>query len=139
MTNVVVDTNVLVSSALVPVGNPAKIIDLIRVNAVIQVYYSIEILAEYSDVLSRPRLNIAADKQTRAIGAIIKAGILVDPVASKVPLPDESDRIFYDAAREGGAILITGNLKHYPDEEFIMTPSQFLDSLSQADWRDARS
>jgi len=54
-------------------------------------------------------------------------GVLVDPIVSKVTLPDESDRMFYDAALENNAILITGNLKHYPNEKFIMTPTQFLD------------
>jgi len=43
-----------------------------------------------------------------------------------ISLPDESDRIFYDTACESKAILITGNKKHYPDEEFIMTPADFL-------------
>jgi putative PIN family toxin of toxin-antitoxin system len=129
--NVVIDTNVVVSAALSPTGNPAKIIALISVDKEIQIYYSIAILSEYKEykeVLSRTRLNIAADIQARIIYAIIKAGILLEPVASVIPLPDETDRIFYDTARESRSILITGNVRHYPAEDFIMTPSQFLSS-----------
>ena len=31
-------------------------------------------------------------------------------------MPDESDRIFYDTAKAVNAYLVTGNLKHYPEE-----------------------
>jgi len=129
MTKVVIDTNVLVSAAFTPNGNPAKIFDLICSSPVIQVYYSIDILAEYRDVLSRPHLKITADKQSRVISAIINTGILVNPTVSSELFTDEDDRIFFDAARENDAILITGNIRHYPSEEFIMTPSQFLGML----------
>jgi putative PIN family toxin of toxin-antitoxin system len=123
--NVVLDTNIIVSAALSPIGNPAKIIAMIP-GEEIQVYYGVGILSEYRDVLSRPRLKIPAELQKRIIEAIVNAGIFFEPTASAIPLPDETDRIFYDTAKEIGAILITGNIKHYPAENFIMTPSQFL-------------
>jgi putative PIN family toxin of toxin-antitoxin system len=123
--NVVLDTNIIVSAALSPAGNPAKIIALIPEKE-IQVYYGAGILSEYNDVLSRPRLKIPIEIQRRIINAILKAGILFEPTVSVITLPDETDRIFYDTAKEIGAILITGNIKHFPAEDFIMTPSQFL-------------
>jgi putative PIN family toxin of toxin-antitoxin system len=124
--NVVLDTNIIVSAALSPTGNPAKIIALIPEKE-IQIYCNVGILSEYKDVLSRPRLKIHDEIQKRIITAILKAGILFEPTtAAAVPLPDETDRIFYDTAKESGAVLITGNIKHYPAEDFIMTPSQFL-------------
>ena len=61
-------------------------------------------------------------------GIIMVGGVYV-PKVSNTPLPDETDRKFYDLAKEVGAILITGNRKHYPDEEFIMTPSEFVDFI----------
>jgi len=39
---------------------------------------------------------------------------------------DEDDRKFYDTAKSVGAWLISGNLKHYPKEDFIKTPTEFL-------------
>jgi hypothetical protein len=38
----------------------------------------------------------------------------------------EDDRIFYDTAKHSGSILVTGNLKHYPKEAFILAPTEFL-------------
>ena len=47
-------------------------------------------------------------------------------VEKNIPMPDESDRIFYDTDKQSGSILITGNTKHFPDEPFIMTPAEFM-------------
>jgi len=124
--NVVLDTNILVSAAISPNGNPAKSIEFLRNNEDIQVYYSREILAEYEEVLSRPQLNISAGTKTRIISSVISDATLIAPAASTIKLPDESDRIFYDAAKKSSAILVTGNGKHYPAEKFIMTPAQFV-------------
>lgn len=129
MNKIVLDTNIIISAVLTPTGNPAKIIALTRANHKIQLYYNDDILAEYSDVMSRPRLNISAEIQHRIVNAITKSGLQFKPAVSDISLPDESDRIFYDTAKQSGAILITGNLKHYPPEPFVMSPADFLKSL----------
>ena len=117
---IVVDTNVIVSAMKSVFGKPAKILNMIF-DKEIQIYYSIGIMEEYIDVLSRPKLNIKASIQSDIISAIQRFGIMIEPSVSDVPMLDEDDRIFYDAAKEAGAILITGNTKHYPTESFIMT------------------
>ena len=127
MRRVVVDTNILVSSVLSPKGNPAHIMTLISFKE-LQVFYSSEILDEYRRVLAYERLNIPSQAQNRAIEGISKLGVLIEPTASTMPMPDETDRIFYDTAKVSGSILITGNIKHFPAEPFIMTPAEFLDS-----------
>ena len=129
MIKIVLDTNVIVSAALSPNGNPAKILSLITLNKHIQIYYNDEILNEYNDVLSRPRMNISTEIQVHIINSIIKIGTLKNPIASLIVMPDESDRIFYDTAKKSGAILITGNTKHYPAEPFIMTPADFMQKI----------
>ena len=129
MTKVVIDTNVLISALLSIEGNPAKILALITSGEDIQLYYNAVIMREYKRVLSYQRLNIADEKQFRAIWLIENFGTLIEPPTSSMPLPDESDRIFYDTTVESGAILITGNTKHYPTEDFIMTPSQFIGQM----------
>jgi putative PIN family toxin of toxin-antitoxin system len=126
MIKVVIDTNVIISAALSPLGNPSKIVELISSNENIQLYYSTEVISEYMEVLSRPRFNIAADEQARYLEKIKEKGVQISPTTSSIALPDESDRVFYDAAREVGAILITGNTKHYPNEPFVMTPAEFI-------------
>ncbi len=126
MRKVVIDTNVIVSAALSPKGNPAKIIALIAGSDDIQLYYSVDILAEYTEVLSRPYLKISPERQNGIISVIRQLGILIEPTISSIPMPDESDRVFYDTAKTIGAILITGNTKHFPSEPLIVTPADFL-------------
>ena len=130
MNKIVLDTNIVISALLSPYGNPAKILALVSVSDDIQLFYSADILSEYKRVLSYPRLNIAEEKRLRAVLLIEAFGTPIEPRTSTILLPDESDRIFYDTAHESGAILVTGNTKHYPIEGFIKTPSEFIDILT---------
>jgi putative PIN family toxin of toxin-antitoxin system len=125
---VVIDTNVLVSSAISKGGNPAKIMNLCFVGS-LQVFYTAEIFDEYKRVLSYKRLSIAEELQNDIINAIEEVGTLINPTVSKMPIPDETDRTFYDTALLSGAILITGNIKHFPTESFIMTPTDCLQKM----------
>jgi len=128
MRKIVIDTNIIISAAISDKGNPSKIINL-AFDKLFEVYYSPEIMTEYIKVLSRPRFNFNQEKQQYFIDGIKRIGVLIIPAVSDVPLPDESDRVFYDAAKESGAILITGNTKHYPAEDFILTPAEFIQGL----------
>jgi len=129
MIKVVLDTNVVVSALMSPAGNPARILDMIF-NGIIQVYHSESILFEYKDVLTRPSLKILPEKANRFFEIVCEIGTSVELIISTVQLPHENDRAFYDTARRCAAILITGNIKHYPAEDFIMTPREFLDLIS---------
>jgi len=120
MTNIVLDTNIIVSAALSPTGYPAQIAALISNTKKVQVFYSIAISNEYKKVLAYERLNIAPKTQTTMLATLKEFGILISPPISTMPIPDESDRTFYDTAKASGSILITGNLKHYPAEAFIL-------------------
>jgi len=122
---VVIDTNVLVSSAISEHGNPKAIMDLIS-DEQIQPCYCTEIISEYSRVLAYPKFGLSTQVQAIIIHEIIALGIPVTPNTSTVALLHESDRIFYNTAIASGAVLITGNTKHFPDEPIIMTPSEFL-------------
>jgi hypothetical protein len=63
----------------------------------------------------------------RLVHDIITAGFGIEvSVPGAFPMPDETDRTFYDVAKAAGAILATGNTKHYPKESFIVGPAQFL-------------
>ena len=133
MLKVVLDTNVIISAALSLNGTCAKIINMIACNEEIQPFYKADILFEYEEVLSREHLSIAVKTQTDIIDTIKSVGIEIEPPASDLSLTDETDRIFYDTAQAAGAILITGNKKHYPDENFIMSPAEFLQMLDTAE------
>ena len=129
MIKVTVDTNIIVSAGLSPFGKSAQIVNMIF-DRRLQTYYSTKILTEYKEVLSRPRFNFSAEKQSAFIEGIKRAGVLIEPSVSVIPIQDESDRVFFDAAKESGAILITGNKKHYPNEAFVVTPADFLFMLN---------
>ena len=127
MINIVLDTNIIISAVISAEGNPAKIIKMVSADENMQIYYSLAIFAEYKRVLAYERLNFSEEKRVRAINLIEKYGISIQPEISRIPLPDESDRIFYDTAKTVNAYLITGNLQHYPEEPHIMPPARFVE------------
>lgn len=50
----------------------------------------------------------------------------------EVILPDIKDLPFYEVVmekRKDGAYLVTGNLKHFPKEPYIVTARQLIDIL----------
>ncbi len=120
------DTNVIISAALSPEGNASRVLRWIKDDESITFFHNSAILAEYTDVLSREKLKIPKRTQNKILEMMIETGVNFEPPVSIMPMPDESDRIFYDTAKAMGAILITGNTKHYPDEAFIVTPAEFL-------------
>jgi len=125
---VVFDTNVIVSASLSRNGNPANIYKMF-LTGTIALFYCEEILAEYVDVLYRPHLKILPSDADIIMAAVRQHGKKVIVTPSISPMPDEDDRVFYDIAKIAGAFLITGNIKHYPSEKFILTPSAFLELL----------
>ena len=124
MFSVVLDTNVLVSALWSKDGTLAKILHLIPDKKIIPCFCD-EILNEYVIVLSRPNFHFIHNQIDALLDNIMKFGKAVVTDKSSIPLLDESDRVFYDTARVSGAILITGNMKHYPVEPFIMRPAEF--------------
>lgn len=130
MYRVVIDTNVLVSSRISAIGNPAKIMRLIA-DGQLKLCYSSEILDEYKRVLAYKKFNFSVEIQKLAIEDIVNIGDIIKPTVSTILLPDESDRIFYDTAKTAKAYLITGNLKHYPEELQILTPTHFIEMFDR--------
>ena len=122
--NVVLDTNVLVS-ALLSQGIPARIIQMLSAR-MLRPCYSPSILAEYWTVLSRPKFSFSPEKINILINGIIQRGLIIMPAKSKTVFADESDRKFYDTAVNTKSILITGNIKHFPKQNFVMTPTEFI-------------
>jgi putative PIN family toxin of toxin-antitoxin system len=127
---VVLDTNVVVSAFLSPAGKPAAILQLV-LHSNFNICFNTAILVEYEQVLYRSKFagRIHQPDIERFFELVHDFGVKIITKPSSTCLPDESDRIFYDTAKAGDAILITGNTKHYPDEPFIMTPTQFLECL----------
>lgn len=131
----VIDTNVLVSALLSKHSDAAtvQLIGRMLAGEIIPVY-SGEIMSEYCEVLSRKKFKFALDMVRYVLSAIEKFGLLVEPSATGVILPDIKDLPFYEVVmekRDDDAYLVTGNLKHFPAETFIVTARQMLDILDQ--------
>jgi len=122
---VVLDTNILVSSQISAKGYPSEIVTLIRINK-LQPYYNTEIMNEYNRVLRYPRLQITPLEISVIINLIFRKGVAMETEKSTIKMIDESDRKFYDLHKVARAILITGNIKHFPKENSIMKPADFI-------------
>ncbi|MCL2654429.1 MAG: putative toxin-antitoxin system toxin component, PIN family [Coriobacteriia bacterium] len=130
--HVVLDTNVIVSALWSPDGKPADIFAMIPAE-IIQIYVNHAILAEYRRVLLRPRLRFSGMITQQTLALINNYSILVATNPSTIPFTDPDDRVFYDVACAADAWLITGNKKHFPKEDRIVSPAEFLE------WRQGSS
>lgn len=130
----VIDTNVLVSALLSSKEDTATVQVIVKVisGEIIPVYSNV-ITKEYREVLSRKKFGFSGDLIGYLMSAIEKYGILVDPSPSGITLPDMKDVPFYEVVLEkrvDNTYLVTGNIKHYPKEPFVVTPLELLDILN---------
>jgi putative PIN family toxin of toxin-antitoxin system len=129
---VVLDTNVLVSALLNPHGTPAKVVNLVLSGAVTALFDD-RILAEYEDVLTRPRLRITPLEAAFLLEFIETEGVLVSAPPLLLDLPDPDDLPFVEVA--AGAVadaLVTGNTRHFTPAAAaiggpILSPAEFID------------
>jgi putative PIN family toxin of toxin-antitoxin system len=129
---VVIDTNVLVSAMLKWKSVPGSIIELAIEGPIVPVLNEL-ILKEYQEVLSRPKFHLTDDIISNIISSIQKVAIYVDEEHIDIELPDSNDKVFYEVVMEErkdeAAYLVTGNIKHFPEKTFIVTPREMLDII----------
>ena len=110
----VIDTNVVVSGLLTPGGNAARILDSV-VEGRIKLAYDARILAEYRDVLRRPKLRIQPLRIEAFLDGL-RSQALVSPRRADITGPDPDDFIFIEAALATATrTIVTGNLSDYPE------------------------
>jgi uncharacterized protein len=129
----VIDTNVLISGLLFAESPPGEILDLVFRNDLEPVFDD-RILYEYREVLRRPKFSFPESVIEDLLLSLIRVGRAVIPVHSRLKLPDEKDRCFYECATATlSKLLITGNKKHFPTQRcpgiIIFTPKEFLDTF----------
>ncbi|MEI7813757.1 MAG: putative toxin-antitoxin system toxin component, PIN family [Coriobacteriia bacterium] len=127
---IVLDTNVLVSGLLSPFGPPGEIVRMVS-SGVVALCLDARILAEYDDVLARPKLGFDPD----SVAALLDyADFRSESVAStpfEKRLPDPDDEPFLEVASAGGAdCLVTGNLGDFPSNAragvAVLSPAEFM-------------
>jgi uncharacterized protein len=126
--NIVLDTNIIVSAVWSPGRNATKILEAVFCRK-FTVCYDYRILEEYDRVLHYRKLKFTENEIDSVLTPIIKNGISIIPDPIKdVPFErDETDRKFYEVAKYCNAILVTGNLVHYPEDKDIMLPAEFIE------------
>ena len=133
MVYAVVDTNVFVAALLTKNSDSAtvKIYEAIADGLITPLYHT-DILDEYAEVLSRPKFGFSKEKIETVLELIVKYGVEVFPRSTGEILIDMDDLIFYEVAmekREDDSYLVTGNQKHYPIRDFIVTPAEMIEIL----------
>jgi uncharacterized protein len=130
MIRVVLDTNIVVSALLQPLGSSARILVLALSDA-LQLSVSGNIYAEYEEVIRRPRFRFDSDVIAAILEAIRLKGIWIKPTEAIRVCLDPDDDIFVECASAARAgYLITGNTKDFPpawSETMIVTPRRFLE------------
>lgn len=121
----VIDTNVLVSAMLKFQSVPGKIANESLLGNLIPLL-SDEIIAEYREVLARPKFKFDQSTVEILIDGIVDRGIFVDAVPVEEIIPDPKDIVFYEVVMKGrtehdDSYLVTGNIKHFPVKAFIVT------------------
>lgn len=133
----VIDTNVIISVLLTRNRESAtyQVIQAVLDGRITPLYHS-EILAEYKEVAHRPKFRIHEKDIDVILEAIETFGIEVQPSPTGEIIPDMDDLIFYEVTmekREDGAYLVTGNIRHFPDKKFIVTPAEMMKIINAAE------
>lgn len=129
----VIDTNVIVSALISKSleSNPLKVFRAIFQNRIVPLYND-EILDEYRTVLSRSKFRLDKSMIETVLKAVAVDGLSMDRTpADDVDFPDLKDIVFYEVAlSKEDSYLITGNIKHFPLEPFIVTPAEMVRILN---------
>ena len=133
MIRVVLDTNIIVSALLQPLGPPAQVF-VLAIGGSIQLCISGGVYAEYEEVISRPRFRRSDDIIAGALHTIREKGFWVRPTEVIRACSDPDDDIFLECAHAAQAdYLVSGNLKHFPTSwsgTRIVTARRLLDVIS---------
>lgn len=136
----VIDTNVFVS-ALLSKNSDAATVQVLRAildGRIVPLYHN-EILAEYDEVLNREKFHFQEKSIQMVLTAVKDFGMEVFPQPTGEILVDMDDLIFYEVAmekREDEAYLVTGNQKHYPIRDFIVTPAEMMEIIQEGEYTD---
>lgn len=136
MIKVVIDTNVLVSGLLSPYGAPAGVVRMF-IRGDLEMYVDPRIMAEYEEVLKRPKFGFDIRQVGFFTDYIKHAAVFVAAACIDAHLKDPDDKPFLEVAIAGSVFcVITGNVKDYPSGKMgsvkILTPERFLKAVKDS-------
>jgi len=130
----VIDTNVIVSALLSKNSKSStSIVYEAILDGTITMVYNDEILSEYCEVLSRRNKFPFDEEDVENIATlVIRTGLKVERAkAFDEIFPDPKDVVFYEVAMsKEDAYLVTGNIKHFPQKPFVVTPAEMVEILN---------
>lgn len=130
MTRLVLDTNVIVSAVLTPHGPCAALLAAV-LNGSADLVLDARVFDEYREVLARPKFDLSTGAVKSLLQGLqdLSAWILPPPLPPAL-LPDPDDLPFLELALAADALLVTGNLRHFPLEQrrgvVVLDPSEAL-------------
>lgn len=132
----VIDTNVLVSAMLKWDSVPGLVLKHVFGGNLVPVFND-KILEEYQEVLLRKKFSFSKEDVFTILESLQEQGISIDAGKLDIELPDEKEVVFYEVVMEKrkktSAYLVTGNIKHFPKESFVVTPREMLEILEEND------
>ena len=129
----VIDTNVFVSALITKnPESPTRLVYYFIDSGKIVPLYNDEIIAEYKEVLSRPKFKLSKEIIASLLSLVVEKGISSDRFAYSEAMQDETDRVFYEVSLSvEDSFLVTGNLKHFPVTPHVITPHQVVELLQK--------
>lgn len=129
---VVLDTNVLVSGVLTPGGVCHRILEMVRDDVLIPCVDG-RILEEYEAVFLYPKLSPVRGPSLEILSFLRTVAVRVGAIPLPATLPDASDLPFLEVASAAAAVLVTGNMRHFPKGVrggvVVETPAGLLELL----------
>jgi len=123
-------------SALLSKNSDAATVKVLRAildGRIVPLYHN-EILAEYDEVLHRKKFHFQEKSIQMVLTAVKDFGVEGFPQSTGEIFVDMDDLVFYEVAmekREDDAYLVTGNQKHYPIRDFIVTPAEMMEIIRE--------
>lgn len=130
----VLDTNVLVSALLGAghMSNPTKVLKAVTDERIVPLYND-EIIDEYREVLSRKKFPFSGELIEVVLNSIVTNGLSLERTSAIDEIfPDPEDSVFYEISlSQEGSFLVTGNIKHFPQKSFVITPADMVKLLEE--------
>ena len=122
---VVIDTNILFSALQSKNGAPARFVSKVLSGDIVPCY-DYRIICEYMEVLQRSEFGFSKDAINSLLDWFEAYGqsVLAEPIEDV--FIDDADKKFYEVAKSCGAVLVTVNLKHFPEDPSVMGVVDFL-------------
>ena len=131
-----IDTNVIVSAMIThnPESPALHVLEAALDGRIIYLYNE-SVIAELVEVIKRPKFNIPFEYASIVIRSLITSGTEVDVQSHNIAVIDPNDAVFCDIVLSADiypddtSYLITGNLKHFPKEPWIISPREMVELL----------